>query len=146
MINRKSTYRHTFRFSLSLVLAVLVGFGVMVPQVAAYFGCYHACCTIQAGSHVPHETIRISGPAQPSCCAQQSNDTCSLCDFEKPPQVDLALPTVQSQDNPTTESFSAMVRNLLSISDPRDMGWSVSAAEAERGSPPLYIQTLTLLI
>lgn len=139
-----STTHRSFRLSVFLILSVLTVFGVM-PPVSAELGCLHACCLIPAGTHMHHQTVRISAPSQPSCCATKSNDTCQFCTTEEMPPVELACQTVHNQNKPSSTGVPAAAGNLLSNAATHTTGGSASSA-AQRGSPPLYIQTLSLLI
>ena len=138
------TYR-SFRLSVYLILSVLTVIGAMIPSVSAQLGCLHACCLIPAGPHMHHQTVRISGPSQSSCCATKSNDTCQFCTIEEMPPVELACQTVHNQNKPSSTSVSTTAGDLLSNAAAQMAGGSAYSA-GQRGSPPLYIQTLSLLI
>ncbi len=145
MYHNRTTYYRSFRVSLTVLLTVLIGFGVMIPQVAAQLGCLHACCSMPAASHMQHDTVRISGPSQPSCCGPVSSDACQLCKYEEMPLVELAFQTAQCQYNHSTTIVSAIQRNPSPNAALQSAGGS-AAAVAQRSSPPLYLQTLSLLI
>ena len=141
---RTRTHR-TIRLAATVLLTGLIGIGVLIPQAAAQFGCLHACCTIPAGSHTQHDTVRISGPSHPSCCAMKTSDACQLCKFDKTPSVELAFQTVHSPYNQSTTGVSAVLRIPLSNAATQ-IARNLEATAFERGSPPLYLQTRTLLI
>ena len=145
MYVHRQPYRMATRIALALVMSALTGFGWVVPQVAAGLSCTHACCTISSESHQTHSHVRISGLSQPSCCAKMPSKPCQLCEFDELPEVSVALHSAPSHENPTATGLSAVQRHPL----PETARWAAgdrSAAASDRGSPPLYLQTLTLLI
>ena len=145
MYAHRKPYRMATRLVLALVLSALTGFGWVVPQVAAGLSCTHACCTISSESHQPHSHVRISGLSHPSCCAKMPSKPCRLCEFDELPDVSVALHSAPFHENSTATDLSAAQRHSLPETARRDSGDRIAAA-SDRGSPPLYIQTLTLLI
>lgn len=145
MYAHKRPYRMAGRLALALVLSALTGFGWVVPQVAAGLGCTHACCTISAGPHLQHNHVRISGLSQPTCCSKMPSKPCQLCAFGELPDVAAALHSAPCHENSTATYLSTAQRHRL----PEAARWNAgdrNTAASDRGSPPLYIQTLTLLI
>ena len=139
------TYHRTIRLPVTFLLATLIGFGVLSPQVAAQLGCLHACCISPAESHMQHDHVRITGPSHSSCCVMESSDDCQWCRFDEIPVVELACHPLQNQHYPSSSSVSADQRDPLPNAASQ-VTRALRASASERGSPPLYLQTLTLLI
>lgn len=145
MSSYRSIYRHSFRLSVHLLLTVMIGLGVTVPQAVATLSCNHPCCITPAKVHMQHDAVRLSGPSHPSCCGQPSSDACQLCSVEGQPWAEIALHAATCCDPPNTNNVSTAKRNKLPDTVPRLLtGWEAFPATLYSG--PLYLQTLTLLI
>jgi hypothetical protein len=145
MTPNRWTYTHGFKLALHLTLILAIGFGAAVPQAVAYLKCNHACCSTAADAHLKHESVRLSGPAQPSCCGPAAGDVCRLCDAENQPLFDVALHAAQGGDIPTASSIAAEKR--MRLPDLAPQGRSERKTAAASISPrALYLHTLTLLI
>ncbi len=145
MRNDRSIYQRRFRLLVHLLLTLMIGLGVTVPQAVATLSCSHACCTNPAKAHMQHDVLRISGPSHPSCCGLPSSDSCQLCSVEGPPWTEIALHAATCCDSPATNSVSTVKRNQLPDTIPRlPAGWESFTGTLYSG--PLYLQTLTFLI
>jgi hypothetical protein len=145
MSSCRSIYRHNFRLSVHLLLTVMIGLGVTVPQAVASLSCNHPCCMTPANVHMQHDALRLSGPSHPWCCGQPSNDSCQLCSGEGSPWAEIALHAATCCDPPTPNNVSTVKRNQLPHTVPRLLaGWEAFPVKPYSG--PLYLQTLTLLI
>jgi hypothetical protein len=141
----KTTCHRKFRLPLHLMLTVMIGLGVTVPQAVATLSCNHPCCTTPAKVHMQHDAVHISGPSHPSCCGQPSSDSCQLCSVEGSPWTEITLHAATCCDPPTPNNVSTVKRNQLPDTVPRLLaGWEASPVTLYSG--PVYLQTLTLLI
>ena len=145
MSTDQSIAHRGFRLLAYLFLAVLTGGGVMIPQAAALLGCSHPYCSTPAASHMHPEPVRIDSASHPSCCAQQTSGDCRLCQFEDFSMPEIACHTGQSGNHQSATSISTVRQSLLPFAAVRSDGSRIICA-ADKHAPPLYLQTLTLLI